>query len=67
MAIRIPWNEQETLLLSDVYEKIQKNPDKKSALTTALSINLRRMAVDRNVSIDETFRTTPESACDYRR
>ena len=56
MAIRIPWNEQETLLLFDVYEKIQKNPDKKSALTTALSINLRRMAVDRNVSIDETFR-----------
>ena len=56
MAIRIPWNEQETLLLFDAYEKIQKNPDKKSALTTALSINLRRMAVDRNVSIDETFR-----------
>lgn len=56
MAIRVPWNEQETLLLFDTYEKIQKNPDKKSALTTALSINLRRMAVDRNVSIDETFR-----------
>lgn len=43
MAIRIPWNEQETLLLFDTYEKIQKNPDKKSALTTALSINLRRI------------------------
>ena len=56
MAIRIPWNDQETLLLFDAYEKIQKNPDKKSALTAALSNNLRRMAVEQNVSIDETFR-----------
>lgn len=56
MAIRIPWDEQETLLLFDTYERIQKNPDKKSALTRALSINLRRMAIDRGVSIDDTFR-----------
>ena len=56
MAIRIPWDEQEALLLFDTYEKIQKNPDKKSALTSALSINLRRMAIDRGISIDDTFR-----------
>lgn len=56
MAIRIPWNEQEALLLFDAYEIIQSNPDQKSALTSALSINLRRMAIDRGVLIDDTFR-----------
>lgn len=56
MAIRVPWNEQEALLLLDAYDKIQKNPDKKAALITALSINLRRMATDRGVLIDDTFR-----------
>lgn len=56
MAIRIPWDEQEALLLFDTYEKIQKNPDKKSALTAALSINLRRMAISRGIKIDDTFR-----------
>lgn len=56
MAIRISWDEQEALLLFDTYETIQKRPDRKNALTAALSINLRRMAIDRNISIDETFR-----------
>lgn len=56
MAIRVPWNEQEALLLLDAYEKIQNNPEKKTALTSALSINLRRMAVDRGVVIDDKFR-----------
>ena len=56
MAIRIPWSEQEALLLFDAYEKIQKYPNKKSALTAALSINLRRMAIDHGVSIDDAFR-----------
>lgn len=56
MAIRIAWNEQEALLLLDAYEKIQKAPEKKVALTTALSINLRRRAVDQGVTIDDTFR-----------
>ena len=44
------------MLLFDTYEKINKNVDKKSALTAALSINLRRMAIDRGVLIDDTFR-----------
>ena len=56
MAIRIPWSEQEALLLFDTYEKIQRNPDKKSVLVAALSINLRRRAVDEGVTIDDTFR-----------
>lgn len=56
MAIRVPWNEQEALLLFDAYEKIQNNPERKSALTSALSINLRRMAVERGITIDDTFR-----------
>ena len=56
MAIRIPWSEQEALLLFDAYEKIQKYPDKKSELTAALSINLRRMAIDHGISVDDAFR-----------
>lgn len=56
MAMRISWDEQEALLLFDTYEKIQKSPDKKAALTTALSINLRRRATDRGLSIDDVFR-----------
>lgn len=56
MARRIPWDEQEALLLFDAYEKVQKYPEKKSALINALSINLRRRASDNNVSADDTFR-----------
>lgn len=56
MARRIPWDEQEALLLFDAYEKVQKYPEKKSALINALSINLRRRAADNNVSADDTFR-----------
>jgi len=56
MATRIPWSEQEALLLFDTYEKIQKSPEKKAVLATALSINLRRRAVDQGMTIDETFR-----------
>ena len=56
MAKRIPWDEQEALLLFDAYEKVQKHPEKKSALINALSINLRRRATNNNVSVDDTFR-----------
>ena len=56
MAMRIPWDEQEALLLFDAYEVIQKNREKKNALTTALSINLRRRAADQGRTIDATFR-----------
>ncbi len=56
MAQRIPWTEQEALLLFDTYEKIQRNPEKKSVLVAALSINLRRRAVDQRVTIDDTYR-----------
>ena len=56
MAIRFPWSEQDALLLFDAYEKIQKNPNKKSELAAALSINLRRMAIDRSITIDDLFR-----------
>ena len=56
MAKRIPWNEQEALLLFDTYDKVQKHPEKKSALINALSINLRRRTADNNVSADDTFR-----------
>ena len=56
MAKRIPWDEQEALLLLDAYEKVQKYPEKKSSLINALSINLRRRGADNNVSADDTFR-----------
>lgn len=56
MAIRINWDEQEALLLFDTYEQIEKYPDRKSALISALSINLRRRAKDNGIAIDDTFR-----------
>lgn len=56
MTIRINWDEQEALLLFDAYEKIAKHPDKKSELIRALSINLRRRAMDKGIVIDDTFR-----------
>lgn len=56
MAKRIPWSEQEALLLFDTYDKIQKAPTYKPALTAALSVNLRRMAKDNRLTIDSSFR-----------
>lgn len=56
LAKRIPWDEQEALLLFDTYEKIEKNPEKKIAIISALSINLRRRAQDNGMTIDDTFR-----------
>ena len=56
LAKRIPWDEQEALLLFDTYEIIEKNPEKKIAIISALSINLRRRAQDNGMTIDDTFR-----------
>lgn len=56
MAKRIPWEEQEALLLLEVYDLIQKNPEKKKELSEALSINLRRRANDNKLVIDDKFR-----------
>ena len=53
---RIPWDEQEALLLFDTYEKIEKYPPKKIAIISALSINLRRRAQDNGITIDDIFR-----------
>lgn len=53
---RIPWDEQEALLLFDTYEKIEKYPTKKIAIISALSINLRRRAQDNGITIDDIFR-----------
>lgn len=56
MTKRIPWDEQEALLLFDTYEKIEKYPPKKIAIISALSINLRRRAQDNGITIDDIFR-----------
>ena len=56
MATRIPWDEQEALLLLDVYDLAQKHPENRKKLAQALSTNLRRRAEDRGVSIDDDFR-----------
>lgn len=53
---RIPWDEQEALLLFDTYEKIEKYPTKKIAIISALSINLRRRVQDNGITIDDIFR-----------
>lgn len=56
LAKRVPWGEQEALLLLDAYDKIQKNSDKRIELANALSINLRRKASEAGEDIDESFR-----------
>ena len=58
MANRVSWDEQEALLLFDAYEKIEKQPEKRSEIVCALSINLRRKARDKGAEIDGTFRNT---------
>ena len=46
------WDEQEAF---DTYEKLKKNPDKRSALINALSINLS-VQQGNKVCIDDAFR-----------
>lgn len=54
--IRILWNEYETAMLIETFWQIEKSPDKKNELLVTLSKNLRRMAINAGMEIDEKFR-----------
>ena len=56
MTRMIPWCEDEAILLFDTYEQVQKAPELKSSLIKALSIQLRRRAVDNGLKIDDVYR-----------
>lgn len=50
------WNEYETALLIDTFWRIERNPNKKAELIATLSNDLRRMAINEGMEIDEKFR-----------
>lgn len=56
MAKRIQWEEPEALLLFDAYDLIKYYPDKRKEIVSALSINLRRRALDLRIVIDDVYR-----------
>lgn len=56
MAIRVVWNEYETALLIDTFWQIESNPSRKNELIASLSNDLRKMAVNEGLKIDDKFR-----------
>ena len=56
MAIRVKWNEYETALLIDTFWKIEDNHSKKHKLIASLSANLRQMAINDGLKIDDKYR-----------
>lgn len=56
MALRIKWNKYETALLIDTFWKIEKEPDKRHPLIRDLSSDLRTMAKNEGIEIDDVFR-----------
>lgn len=55
MAIRIPWDKHEVVLLFDAYERIQKG-EKRNAVAAELSEMLRSKAIRAGLQIDDVFR-----------
>lgn len=56
MAKRVHWNEEEAILLLDAYDLSVKHPELRSEIVCALSVNLRRMATDNGMKVDDVFR-----------
>ena len=55
MPTRIPWDRFEVALLISAYELVAKGADV-NAEASKLSDTLRKLAISRNVAIDETYR-----------
>ena len=55
MPIRIPWDRYEVALLFQAYEKVANGADM-NAEAAILSDTLRKLAVDRGITIDDTYR-----------
>ena len=56
MPIRIKWNEYETALLIEGFMKIESSPELKSKIISELSNNLRMMAINSGLEIDDVYR-----------
>lgn len=58
MAVRIPWNQSEAVLLVDAYYMIQNGTISRKLAVQLISEELRKMAVLSKVKIDSVFRNT---------
>ena len=56
MALRIPWDEQETALLIDAYLRVKNKELSQQEVVKEISSLLRRRAVLNGIKIDEKFR-----------
>ncbi len=56
MALRIPWDKQETAILIDAYLRVKNKELSKQEAVKEVSTLLRRRAVLSGIEIDEIFR-----------
>lgn len=57
MARRSRWDEYETALLVEAYIKVTEGGERKNTVLQELSDNLRQMAVNKGLEIDEVYRS----------
>jgi len=58
MAIRIPWNEDEAIIIVDAFYQYKDGKIKKSEAVKRVSERLREIALYKGIEIDEVFRNT---------
>ena len=58
MALRIPWDKYESALLLDMYFKVASGEIKRQQAVVKLSADLRNLAINRGIVIDDIFRNT---------
>ncbi len=56
MAVRIPWDKYETVILIDACEKVNKKIITKENAISQVSADLKKLAVSRGYEIDDIFR-----------
>lgn len=56
MASKVPWSRQEAAILLDGYIKLQNGGLPRLRIIKQVSIDLRKMAVNNGVEIDDIFR-----------
>lgn len=58
MAVRIPWNQSEAILLVDAYFMIENGTISRKLAVELISEELRKKALLSKVKIDDVFRNT---------
>ena len=56
MAIRVPWDKQETALLIDAYVRVKSKELSQQEAIKEISMLLRRRAIYSGIQIDDVFR-----------